>query len=452
MKRTLTQRIRTFAVNALQGRPAMTEEGKQHVWGSMAHSVVWDDVMETKGADAYRKMRHDPDVKAALDVKIGGILTKGWELAPAISEGEDGYEAAKAQSDFVQAVFDEMPGSIDGRLKAILKDALGLGTAVAERLWGIGEGKDTAGKFVYRDLKPKDPTLYQVEVDDFNNVTKLVLAGVGVQAEVDPDKFAFMYWQQEYGQPWGVADLRAAYKFWFIKTNLWKYWAIFLEKYGSPTAVGKYPRGLPKEQQAELLTVIDKIQQETAIVVPDDETVELLEAMKDGKSSFLEAIQECGAQIAKAIVGQTLTANEGTRVGSMALGKVHQDTLTIYIKELKRITEEWMDEVVIRPLIDMNFADRQYPNFTLLYDDSDKQALSEMIYRQVDIGVIKADEPWIRETLGFPAYDPDESTGVIEEPPAMTPGANPFPPANPANPAMPMNPNPTPGGVVNEPG
>jgi len=39
---------------------------------------------------------------------------------------------------------------------------------------------------------------------------------------------------------------------WFKKHGI-KFWVLFCEKFGSPTARGKYPPGTPKEDQQKLL-------------------------------------------------------------------------------------------------------------------------------------------------------------------------------------------------------
>ena len=60
---------------------------------------------------------------------------------------------------------------------------------------------------------------------------------------------------------------------------LMRFMNLYLEKYGSPTAKGTYKRGTPKSRpRTNCCRCSDKIQQETAIVIPDDVQIELLEA------------------------------------------------------------------------------------------------------------------------------------------------------------------------------
>ena len=68
--------------------------------------------------------------------------------------------------------------------------------------------------------------------------------------------------------------------------------------------------------------------------------------------------------MARAILGQTLTTDEGRRVGSMALGKVHLQVLVMQLDGLrKQLADEVMTEQVIRPLVQLNLGDAPIPKF-----------------------------------------------------------------------------------------
>jgi phage gp29-like protein len=211
-------------------------------------------------------------------------------------------------------------------------------------------------------------------------------------------------YQPRYESPYGTSDLRAAYKHYWSKDVLMRFMNLYLEKYGSPTAKGAYKRGTPRAAQEELLKVLDKIQQETAIVIPDDVQIELLEAQRGGEAGYLQAIEFHDKQIAKAVLGQTLMTDEGMRVGSFALAKVHLDVLRMCLKKLKRDLEETvMREQVIRPLVDYNFAVTAYPAFGLgTLEERDLDSLASAITKLVSGEVIRPDESWIRQYLGLP--------------------------------------------------
>ena len=407
-------------------QPPMTEQGRAMAAGlewQREWALVSDDLLTRKGTDLYTEMRHDPDVKVGLLLKSCGVLAKGWALAPGVAEGEDGYEQAQEQSDFVQQCFDAMPGSLDDILEEVLFDGLALGTSIGEKNFLLRDD----GRVGYKSLKPKDPQYYYLILDDYNNIERLILRGLGADEALDPAKFWFFTHQSSHSEPWGLSDLRAAYRYYWAKRKIMEWWLIWLEKYGMPIALGKAPRGTPAEVRTALLTTLNTIKQETAIVIDDDQTVELLVANQTAQGGFEAALEFCGKQITKAILGQTLSTDQGTSGrGSYAQAKVHQDVLSLFIRKLKRQTEEFVDEQIIRDLIDYNFAEHYYPNFSLKLDEADLVELSEVFFRLTQSSIVDGRETWIREYLNLPPREelPEEVIpdvpGVLGAPPTQS--------------------------------
>ena len=91
------------------------------------------------------------------------------------------------------------------------------------------------------------------------------------------EKFILYAYNPRYESPAGESDLRAAYRAWRSKERILQQWDLFLSKYASPTLIGVYKRGLPPAQQEELLRALDKVQQETAMIVPEEVQVSALE-------------------------------------------------------------------------------------------------------------------------------------------------------------------------------
>ncbi len=78
----------------------------------------------------------------------------------------------------------------------------------------------------------------------------------------------------------------------------------------------------------------------------------------------MDALEFHNREMARSILGQTLTTDEGRRVGSLALGKVHLQVLLLQITAIRReIADSLMTEQIIRPLIEMNFGPGPIPRF-----------------------------------------------------------------------------------------
>ena len=374
-----------------------------------------DDLVSQKGLAIYDEMQHDSQVCSCLNTKKFAVLSKGWDVQPASDDPGD-VEVAQ----FVKFCLEDMRGSVQEVLFKVL-DALAKGYSICEINYKVIESGKYAGMIGLDSIKSKDPAMFGFDMDEFLNVRGLVTSTPGMKAELPVDKFIIYTYMPGYELPHGQSDLRTAYKHWWSKEIITKFWNMYLEKFGMPTAKGAYRRGMPKDQQDELLRVLDKIQQETAIVVPEDVQIELLEAQRGGEAGYQNAIEFHNKQIAKAILGQTLTSDEGTRVGSMALGQVHMNVMGFYLEKLKRDLEETVvREQLIRRLVDFNFAGgpvavsrrgrrryvegKNYPRFMLgSVEERDLNLLGGLITQLIEGKVVSPDEPWIREYLGLPA-------------------------------------------------
>lgn len=360
-----------------------------------------DDLVGKRGYAVYDRMQRDAQVQACLTIKKLAVLSRGWEVHPASDSPRD-IEAA----DFVRFALEDMRGSVLDVLFDAL-DAIAKGFAVLEINYHVIDREPYAGMVGLASIKSKDPATFAFDTDEFLNVRSLKrTTEFGRDGEaLPPEKFVIYSYTPRYCSPYGASDLRAAYKHYWSKDVLMRFLNLYLEKYGSPTAKGCYKRGTPRSSQQELLKVLDRIQQETAIVIPEDVQVELLEAQRGGEAGYLQALEFHDRQIAKAILCQTLLTEEGMRVGSFALAKVHLDVLKMCLVKLKRDLEESvMREQVVRRLVDYNFSAVGYPRFSLgPLEDGDVAQLAGVISQLVTGEIVRPDESWIRGYLGLPS-------------------------------------------------
>jgi len=363
----------SFAVRVLGrlSRKPMMDEMAAAVSGGLASSTFRlasyspDSLTSQKGLAIYDEMQKDAQVQSCLNTKKFAVLSEGWDIQPASNDQRDAEIAG-----FVKFCLTDMRGSVQDVLFKVL-DALAKGFSICEINYKVIADGPYAGMIGLDSIKAKDPTAFGFDMDEFLNVRALVR----MNQELPVDKFIIYTYMPGYELPHGQSDLRAAYKHWWSKEVILKFWNLYLEKFGMPTAKGSYRRGMPKDQQDELLRVLDKIQQETALVIPEDVTVELLEAQRGGDAGYRDAIEFHNKQIAKAILGQTLTSDEGN-AGSLAMAKVHENVLSFYLQKLKRDLEETvMGEQVIRRLVEINFGSAGCPRFVL--GPSDQSDLSD---------------------------------------------------------------------------
>jgi phage gp29-like protein len=367
--------------------------------GALASVALPEDSLPG-GSVTYRRMLSDPQVKACLQTKKFAALSQSWEVHAASASPEDQQIAA-----FVRSALSGMRGSVLDALYDVL-DALAFGASIVEINYKLIEGGPNAGMVGLANLKSKDPSGFTFEVDAFANV--LALRGLD-GAAYPPDKFLRYCWLPLYESPLGQSDLQAAYKPWFVKQQLLKWWAKYLEKFGMPTVTGTYDpnRGYGPDQQRELLAIVAQVHNESAVVLPSDMHLGLLETARAQSAGFAEAIDYLDRAIAKSILGQTLTTDSPAQGGgSYALGSVHQDVLRFYVDKLRRDLEGTViGAQLLAPLVAYNFGPQaSRPVFVLgKPSQAQKEAGGKLITELVAGNVIAPSEPWIRSYLGLPA-------------------------------------------------
>jgi phage gp29-like protein len=303
----------------------------------------------------YRAMARDSMIQTALTIKKRTILAAEPRIEPADESSE-----AKERAAFVRRAFDRMQGSPSGVVEAAL-DSLVMGWSVQEIVWQA-EG----GRLWIEAVRPKNPMLFGLDVDEFGRVQRLILRLPGERERAVPrDRFVLHRNQPDYAHPRGRSELDAASPHWRAKQSLLAAWKLHLERFAMPTVLGRYERGLPAEEQTAILGALQNIQNSTAIVYPSEIEIGSLAAGRESSAGFIEAVEFHNREIARALLGQTLTTDEGRRGGSLALAQVHLRVLMLQVDALRRqLADEVVGEQLIRPLVEMNYGPGLEPRFS----------------------------------------------------------------------------------------
>jgi phage gp29-like protein len=314
----------------------------------------------------YDLMQRDSMVQTVLNVKRQGVLAARFRIAAANDSA-----SARRNALFVQENLERMEGSATSILSQAM-DAFAKGWSVQETVFeAVGD------VLMLRAVRAKNPANFGLRLDDFGQIQSLTLdqslapvpptgrRGLGEEGRALPRwKFVIYANRSAYGKPRGVSDLDAAHPHWKAKTTLLEAWRLHLEKFASPVVLGKYERGLPPEEAASLLAALDGLARRNAIVFPNEIEVGTLGSGRESNTGFMDAIEFHNREIARSVLGQTLTTDEGRRVGSLALGKVHLQVLLLQLQALRReLADSVIVEQVFRPLIELNFGPGDIPRF-----------------------------------------------------------------------------------------
>lgn len=197
--------------------------------------------------------------------------------------------------------------------------------------------------------------------------------------------------------------------------------AEFLEIYGLPLRVGKYPAGAGAEEKRRLLQAVVQIGHNAAGIIPQGMAIDFQAAAAGTEVPFVAMWDHMDAAISKAILGQTLTADQGQR-GSQALGNVHNQVRMDIRDADTRLLEATLNRQLIQPLVALNVpgADlRRLPRLRLDTGDAEDlaeyaKALPELVKIGMPIGVA-----WAQDKLRIP--QPQAGEAVLT--PAAAPGA-----------------------------
>lgn len=170
--------------------------------------------------------------------------------------------------------------------------------------------------------------------------------------------------------PFGVP--LAAWCYWpvFFKRNGIRFWMLALEKYGAPTAVGKYPPNAPTAEKQKLLEAVQAFASSAALTIPLGMDIELLSAGSKVGGNHSTLIETMNASISKVILSQTMTtdASRGGGVGN-SQGDVHLDVRKDVTKGDADLQNGSFNAGPARWLTEWNFPTAQTPIVTRIMDE-----------------------------------------------------------------------------------
>lgn len=123
--------------------------------------------------------------------------------------------------------------------------------------------------------------------------------------------------------------------------------AEFLEIYGIPMRIGKYPPGASEKEKMTLLRALMQIGHNAAGIIPEGMAMDFPAVAEGDPSAFALMIDWCERSQSKAILGGTLTSQADGKSSTNALGNVHNEVR----KELKDADARLVGSTLSRDLV-----------------------------------------------------------------------------------------------------
>lgn len=149
-----------------------------------------------------------------------------------------------------------------------------------------------------------------------------------------------------------------------------EYYVKFIERHGSPWAIGKYPPGTNAEGIDTILNQLSNMLDSACAAVPDNVAVEFMEAKASGEkmihSGFIDVVN---SELSKAILSATLGV-EITDQGSRAAATTHLEAENVVTEAHRKLVSSSMNRL-FRLVTNFNFGEKVRSPYFEFYEESE---------------------------------------------------------------------------------
>jgi len=303
--------------------------------------------------DAYKALLRDDQVKAAFGQRLDAMV--GKEVT--VEAGGTSFQDKKA-AEFIRNQLDAIDFDAACRKMAY---AQFYGYAVAEILWAFD-----GAQVVIDAIKVRKFDRFR-----FDGAGRLrLITRTAPKGTIMPER---KFWVSTVetdndDDPYGLGLAHFLYWPVYLKRNGLRFWAVALEKFGMPTAVGKHHAGATDSEVSTLLSLLTSIHGQAAVTVPQGQEITLLEAVRASGGDHEKFVKYLDAMIAKVIVGQTSTTDSGSWRGT---ANVHKDVRDEIIKADTDLLCSTFNSGPVKWLTQWNFPTAKPPRVWRVLDDEE---------------------------------------------------------------------------------
>ncbi|MDZ7870772.1 MAG: DUF935 family protein [Rheinheimera sp.] len=344
-----------FQTPATQKAPVMQEvattaDGRDITIGyvdPLAVQPVRDPVLRLRGGGDYRtysEVLRDDQVAACFGQRRLAVIGKTWQVDAGGTSRQD-----KKAAEFMREQLNNVGWD---RVTDRMLFGVYYGFAVSEAMY-VRDGAYIA----LEDIKVRDRRRFGYD-------------GLGLlrmktpqqpMGELMPERkfWSFATGADHDDDPYGIGLGHWLYWPAFFKRNGLKYWLLFLEKFGQPTAKGTYGHNATPEQRQKLLQALSAISTDSGITIPEGMEIELIEAARSGTADYVALYDRMDAAIAKVILGQT-ASTQGSP-GKLGNDELQGDVRLDLIKADSDLVCESFNRSVVKWLVEWNFPGAELP-------------------------------------------------------------------------------------------
>lgn len=339
----LSEEIRVYATKQPYSSPLTTDDG------GLSAGETWE------MRRAYREMAmREPAVKASLLTKCIAVASLDLQVMPCNKRSPQDREVAR----WVDHAITTSDGGAPGLIMTVLLTSLIDGFSLTEPVWDeVDSMADTyAGFWTLKQAKGKDTEYIRFRLDQYRNIEAVQAMNAGQGGRpFDPRDFIIFSHLSFFCNPFGMSDLRAAFRAANLIEAAIKLRAILLENFSGPflVATAKDPT-----VQARMKVVLANARSRGWIVIPDGATVEVINLATSAPDQFQASIKDLREEIVTAIQGAYLQLLEGGIANGRGNTEVHKGIAELFQWWLAAEVCNRLNKDLIPDLVRPNFGRR----------------------------------------------------------------------------------------------
>ncbi|MBJ9752738.1 DUF935 domain-containing protein [Burkholderia cepacia] len=363
-------------------------------------------------SDLFADMEEkDGHIFAEMSKRKRVLLTLDYDVKPP----RNANEAEKALTEEVREWIDDMPDFEDMMLDCL--DAIGHGFAALEIEW------QQLGKLWYpKAFNHRPQRWFMNPISDRNQIR---LRG----ADVDGLPLWPAGWIVHRHKAKSGYVARGGLHRVLVWPYLFKNYSVrdlaeFLEIYGLPLRVGKYPSGSTDDEKNALLAAVAGIGHNAAGIIPESMMIDFQQAADGTHVPHMSMVEWCERTESKVILGGTLTSQADGKSSTHALGNVHNevrhDLMTSDARQLaSTITRDLIYTMII---LNRGQIDRlRCPQFAFeTREPADLDMFANALPKLVGMGM-KVKRTWAHEKLSIPEPEDGDELLSIPKPEMIVP-------------------------------
>jgi phage gp29-like protein len=280
-----------------------------------------------------------------------------------------------------------------------LTDAIHKGYSNIEMEWGQAEGLWLPSKLEHRPA-----AWFMCHQDNRNQLLLRTMDGAGESLQ----SYTWLSHTQKARSGYLTNTALARVTLWpfLFRTYSSRDFAEFLEIYGLPVRLGRYPSGASEPERSRLLAAVTAIGHNAAGILPANMAIEFQNAAAGEPDAFLAMIHWAEKSISKAILGGTLTSEVDGK-GSYAAAQTHDEVRWELRQADLRQLSKTLTRDLIQPLVLFNTTLTRVPQF--VFDDTEPEDMAlyaDALPKLASIMDIPVD--WARRKLKIPTPAKDE--------------------------------------------